>query len=109
VIYVVLFIAGMTRSMNFTSMATLAFADVPADMRPGATTLTSMAQQAANAAGVAGAALSLGLFQAARHSDTLSLADFQDSFYVAAVLMGIAVIWSLRLARDAGAELAVRH
>jgi MFS family permease len=107
-IYAVLFVAGMTRSMNFTSMATLAFADVPADIRPGATTLTSMAQQAANAVAVAGAALALGLFQAARHGEALSLADFQDSFFVAAALMGIAVIWSLRLARDAGAELAVR-
>ena len=29
VIYTVLFVAGMARSMNFTSMATLAFADVP--------------------------------------------------------------------------------
>ena len=104
----VLFVAGMTRSMNFTSMATLAFADVPADMRAGATTLTSMAQQASNAAGVAGAAIALGLFQAARHRDALSLADFQDSFFVAAALMAVAVLWSLRLERDAGAELALR-
>src|SRR4029077_14157541 len=33
VVYVVLLVAGMTRSMNFTSMSTLAFADVPGEMR----------------------------------------------------------------------------
>jgi MFS family permease len=36
VVYAVLFVAGMTRSMNFTSMNTLAFADVPAACNPGA-------------------------------------------------------------------------
>jgi EmrB/QacA subfamily drug resistance transporter len=108
IIYAVLFIAGMTRSMNFTSMASLAFADVPVERRAGATTLASMAQQAANVAGVAGAALALGSFQAERGGDALSLADFQHSFFVAAVLMGFAVLWSLRLERDAGAELAAR-
>jgi hypothetical protein len=39
VVYFVLLVAGMTRSMNFTSMSTLAFADVPAQLRAGATTL----------------------------------------------------------------------
>ncbi len=66
VIYGVLFIAGMTRSMNFTSMNTLAFADVPPEMRPGATTLSAMAQQGASALGVAAAAVALGLFQTLR-------------------------------------------
>src|SRR6185436_4898900 len=45
VVYFVLLVAGMTRSMNFTSMSTLAFADVPGELRAGATTLAAMAQQ----------------------------------------------------------------
>jgi EmrB/QacA subfamily drug resistance transporter len=108
VVYSVLFVAGMTRSMNFTSMGTLAFADIPEPMRPGATTLAAMAQQAANAVGVAAAALALGFFQTIRTSTMLALGDFQNTFFVAAGLMLVAVLWSLRLPPDAGAELARR-
>lgn len=104
----VLFAAGMTRSMNFTSMATLAFADVPAQVRPGATTLAAMSQQAASAMGVAAAAVALGLFQTIRAEPTLTLPDFQDALFVSAGLMAAAVLWSLRLPPDAGAELSRR-
>lgn len=108
VVYSVLFMAGMTRSMNFTSTGTLAFADIPEPMRPGATTLAAMAQQAANAVGVAAAALALGFFQTIRTGTKLALGDFQNTFFVAAGLMLVAVLWSLRLPPDAGAELARR-
>jgi EmrB/QacA subfamily drug resistance transporter len=106
VIYGVLFAAGMTRSMNFTSMSTLAFADVSATMRPGATTLAAMAQQAAGAVGVALASLALGVFQTIRSGAHLALSDFQHAFLAAAFLMAIAVLWAGRLPPDAGAELS---
>ena len=108
VVYGVLFAAGMTRSMNFTSMSTLAFADVPAQLQARASTLAAMAQQAANAVGVAVAALALGLFQTIRAGAQLALGDFQNALFVAAGLMAVAVLWSLRLAPDAGAELSRR-
>jgi EmrB/QacA subfamily drug resistance transporter len=91
IIYAVLFVAGMARSMNFTAMATLAFADVPQPMRAGATTLSAMAQQASNAVGVAAAALLLALFQASRGGPHLDLGDFQKAFFAAAALMAIGV------------------
>jgi hypothetical protein len=105
VICVVLFVAGMTRSMHFTSMATLAFADVDAARRPGATTLAAMAQQVAGAIGVAVAALALGLFQTLRGGQQLALGDFQRALFAASVLMAIGVLWSQRLPRNAGAGL----
>jgi len=108
VVYGVLFVAGMTRSMNFTSMSTLAFADVPERLRAGATTLAAMAQQGANAIGVAAAALALGLFQTIRKDAALALGDFQDALLVAAMLMAISVLWSVRLPHDAGSELSQR-
>jgi len=106
VIYAVLFVAGMTRSMNFTCMATLAFADVPASMRASATTLSAMSQQASNAFGVAAAALALGFFQALRASDQLSLGDFQAALFASAALMAIAIAWTWRMPADAGAQLS---
>jgi len=106
VVYFVLLVAGMTRSMNFTSMSTLAFADVPAPLRAGATTLAAMSQQAASTMGVAAAALALGVFQATHGGTELVARDFRFAFFAASALMALATLWSLRLRRDAGAELA---
>jgi EmrB/QacA subfamily drug resistance transporter len=107
-VYVELFVAGMTRSMNFTSMSTLAFADVPENIRAGASTLAAMTQQAAGALGVAVAAVALELFQTARSGTQLSLVDFQYALFASALLMAIAVLSSGRLPSDAGAELSGR-
>jgi MFS family permease len=106
IVYFVLLVAGMTRSMNFTSMSTLAFADVPPPLRAGATTLAAMSQQAASTMGVAAAALALGLFQATHGATELVARDFRYAFFAASALMGLATLWSLRLRPDAGAELA---
>jgi len=109
VVYAVLFVAGMTRSMHFTSMNTLSFADVPPRVQPGATTLSVMAQQVAGVLGVAVAALALGLLQTIRVEEKLELADFQNALFAAGGLMAVAVIWLLRLPTDAGAELSRRR
>ena len=106
VVYGVLFAAGMTRSMHFTSVNTLAFADISSAARAGATTLAAMAQQAAGALGVALAALALSVFQAIEGGPLLTLADFQRALFASAGLMAVAVVWMLRLPANAGAELA---
>ncbi len=101
-----LFVAGMTRSMHFTSTSTLAFADVPDGERPGASTLAAMAQQFASVLGVAVAAFALGASQSIGGGAPLALVDFQRSLFAAAALMAIAVVWISRLPRDAGIELS---
>ena len=106
VAWVILFVSGMTRSMHFTSTATLAFADVADKDRPGASTLAAMAQQFASVFGVAIAAFSLGVSQALRGGAPLALADFQIGLFVAAGLMAVAVAWMATLPRDAGIELS---
>jgi EmrB/QacA subfamily drug resistance transporter len=106
VTYVVLFVSGMTRSMNFTSTSTLAFADVSDRDRPGASTLAAMAQQFASVFGVAAAAFSLGLSQTLRGDAPLALEDFHYGLFAAAAVMAIAVAWMSRLPDDAGIELS---
>jgi len=103
---IVLFVAGMTRSMHFTSTSTLAFADVPDKDRPGASTLAAMTQQFASVLGVAVAAFTLGLSQSLGGGAPLSLEDFHRTLFAAAGLMAIAVAWLSRLPRDAGIELS---
>jgi EmrB/QacA subfamily drug resistance transporter len=101
-----LFLAGMSRSMNFTSTNTLAFADIPEALRASATTLAAIAQQAASAIAVAAATVALGLFQFQRGGSQLVFEDFQRAFFVAAGLMGVSVLWSMRLDKSAGADLS---
>ena len=49
--------------------------------------------------------LALGFFQALRGGQQLALGDFQRALFAASVLMAVAVIWSQRLPRNAGAGL----
>lgn len=105
-IVALLFIAGATRSMQFTALATLAFADVDADRRSSATTISSMSQQLSMVFGVAVAAGCLNLFQMWRGAPALGLADFHGALLVMGALVGVASLYFLVLTRDAGAELS---
>ncbi|MDR3221725.1 MAG: MFS transporter [Candidatus Accumulibacter sp.] len=105
-IYAVLLIAGMTRSMNFTTINTLAFADVNAEQRAGASALATMFQQVAMTLGVAFAAFALGASQTLRAAASLELADFRNVWFAVAVLMGLAAAGALRLDPAAGAAIS---
>ena len=106
VIIAVLLVAGATRSMQFTALATLAFADVDADRRSSATTITSMSQQLSMVFGVAVAAGCLTLLQMSRGAPTLGLADFHAVLMLMGALIGLASLYFLALKPDAGAEVS---
>jgi EmrB/QacA subfamily drug resistance transporter len=96
--------AGMTRSMQFTALNTMAFADIAPAARAGATTMAAVSQQIGAALGVAWATLALAAHQRLGGGRPLQAADFQFAFLACAVLMAVSALWSLRLRRDAGAE-----
>lgn len=106
VIVTILIIAGATRSMQFTALATLAFADVDADRRSSATTISSMSQQLSMVFGVAIAAGCLNLVQMSRGAPSLGLIDFAVSLVVMGVLVLVASLQFLFLHRAAGAEVS---
>lgn len=101
-----LFVAGLTRSMQFTALATLAFADVDSDKRSSASTLSSMFQQIAMVFGVALAAAILNLSQVVRAAPALALDDFRNAFIAIGGLCLAASLQLLLLPRDAGAEVS---
>jgi len=108
-IYSVLFATGMSRSMNFTSLTTLAFADISAEQRSGASALTTMLQQLAMSMGVAFAAFALNVSQTLRGAPTLELSDFRYAWFAIAGLMALALAGSLRLDHNAGAAISSRR
>jgi EmrB/QacA subfamily drug resistance transporter len=108
VIFVALLAGGFFRSLQMTSINTLSYADVPPAMLSRATSLTSMAQQLSQTAGVASGALLLQLLLTLRGETTLSAADFYPAFMGVAMISMASVPFFLRMSPDAGAEVSGR-
>jgi len=104
VVALLLFVSGTMRSMQFTALNTLAFADVSEDRMSGANTLFNMAQQMAMGMGIALGAVALriaGLFQS-NASGTIPLTNFHIAFAIVGVIALIAILDVLGLAPSAG-------
>ncbi|RUV47671.1 DHA2 family efflux MFS transporter permease subunit [Mesorhizobium sp. M7A.F.Ca.MR.228.00.0.0] len=99
-------IAGLSRSMQFTALNTLAFADIDAAQRSSAATLSSMLQQVAMLFGVAVAAAILNLSQIARDRPELDLVDFRIAFLAIGAIGLVAALRFLVLPPGAGAEVS---
>ncbi len=100
----ILFLGGMARSMQFTALNTLGFADVPQEGMSAASTLSSTVGGLTFGIGIAFAAVALrlaGHLHRTVGSDP-SLSDFRLALLFVAVL-ALASLWdTFRLPRDAG-------
>ncbi|MBB6412159.1 DHA2 family efflux MFS transporter permease subunit [Mesorhizobium sangaii] len=105
-VIVLMLIAGLSRSMQFTALNTLAFADIDAAQRSSAATLSSMLQQVAMLFGVAVAAVILNLSQIARDRPALDLVDFRIAFLAIGAIGLVAALRFLALPPGAGAEVS---
>ena len=108
VIFLALLAGGFFRSLQMTSINTLSYADVPPAMLSRATSLTSMAQQLSQTAGVATAALMLHTVLTWR-GGTLVATDFYPVFVGVAMISLLSVPFFLRMSPDAGAEVSGRQ
>lgn len=101
VVDAVVFVAGAARSIEFTGINTLTFADIGPHERSAASTFFSMMQQVSMALGVAFAAIALHAAHGAGPSG-LTQADFTATFEVTAVVALVGALLMLRLRPDAG-------
>jgi EmrB/QacA subfamily drug resistance transporter len=108
VIFLALLAGGFFRSLQMTGINTLSYADVPPAMLSRATSLTSMAQQLSQTAGVAAGAMLLQVMLALRGGTALTAADFYPAFVGAAVISLLSVTLFFRMSPDAGAEVSGR-
>ena len=108
VIFLALLIGGFFRSLQMTSINTLGYADVPPAMLSRATSLSSMAQQLSQTAGVATAALLLHTALTLRGGTALAAPDFYPVFMAVAMISLLSVPFFLKMAPDAGAEVSGR-
>jgi MFS family permease len=105
-IHALLFLAGLSRSMEFTALNTLAFADIGPAQRSSASTLSSMLQQVSMLLGVAVAAAVLNIGSALRGADNPVLADFHWAFVVVGAIGVVSSLRFLQLPAEAGAEVS---
>src|SRR5271169_650237 len=100
---------GFFRSLQFTSLGTLAYADVPNRLMSSASTLSSMAQQLFLSLGVALGAILLHMSLAASGSSHLSTHDFTPAFIVMGLLALASSLLFLPLEYHAGDEVSGRQ
>jgi MFS family permease len=101
----ILFLTGLTRSMQFTALNTLGIADITPAQKSSGNTLYSMLLQVSFAAGVAMAALVLQKSAWLAGHSPPALSDFRIAFAVAGLAAIASALFYLRLPRNAGAEL----
>ena len=104
----VLIVGGFFRSLEFTSLNTIAYAEVDNRRMSRATSLVAVAQQVSISVGVAIGALAVDLTLWARGHATITAADFQPAYLTIAVIAACGFFIFARLPADAGAELARR-
>ncbi|HLI10968.1 MAG TPA: MFS transporter [Alphaproteobacteria bacterium] len=108
VIFALLLLGGFFRSLQYTSLNTLAFADIVPQKMSGATSVSSMMQQLSNGLGVALGAILLHVLLVLRgaEGEALSAADLRFAFLIVGLLSLTSLLFFRRLAADAGAEVS---
>jgi EmrB/QacA subfamily drug resistance transporter len=101
-----LLVSGFFRSLEFTCVNTLAFADVSEADMSQATSFSSTAQQLALSVGVGIASQVLNLSLSLRHGNSLAVPDFTAAFCVVGLLSLSSLLSFIRLQPDAGANVS---
>ncbi|MEM8664658.1 MAG: MFS transporter [Pseudomonadota bacterium] len=104
----ILVVGGFFRSLQFTCLNSMGYAEVSQDRMSLATSLFSVAQQVSLAIGVAIGAAVVELQRAARTGDEIFATDFVAAFLTVSVVSLFSLIFYARLHEDAGAEMAQR-
>ncbi len=105
---VILLSGGFFRSLQFTSINTLAYAEIEPQLMSRATTLVSVAQQLSLSTGVAVGALVVETTLRLQHGTIMGAWDFPPAFLAVGALSASAAFVFARLPPDAGAELSGR-
>ena len=107
-IMIILVVGGFFRSLQFTAINTVAYAEVEPGQMSRATTLVSVNQQLAISAGVAVGAFCVESTMLWRGMTELSAADFGPAFYVVAVFAAVSSWFFWQMPDDAGHEISGR-
>lgn len=112
VIMLVLYLGGVFRSIQFTAISTLAFADVPSPQMSYANTLFSTATQLAVGLGITLGAIGIRIgevFSGMLGMATLPGISFRLAFVAIALVCLLGMVDTLRLVKDAGSAVSKKQ
>jgi MFS family permease len=105
-IFLVLLAGGFFRSLVFTSLNALSYADIDPPRMSRATSLASVSQQTSGAVGVALAAICVETIQLGFGDSELQARDLSLAFVLVAIVSSLSVIVFAHLKPDAGAAVS---
>jgi len=108
-ILLALLLGGFFRSLQFTCLNTLAFADLPQQRMSRASSLSSISQQLSRSFGVGLAAILVQFARTEHGSAALAPADILPAFAVIGAASMLSLLFFLPLANDAGDAISGRH
>ncbi len=105
----VLLVGGFFRSLQYTSLNTIAYADIDPRYMSRATSLVAVAQQLSLSVSVALGASLVELTFAWRGADKITAADFQPAWIIVSLISAMTAFIFWRMPPDAGAEVSRRQ
>ena len=105
----IVLVGGCIRSLQFTSLNAIAYADIDKRALSQATSISSVAQQLAIGMGVTVGGLALQASNTAQGHATIVGADFWPAFLCIGAISALSIPFAIRLPKDAGAELSGRQ
>ena len=108
-IMIILVVGGFFRSLQFTAINTLAYAEVEPAQMSRATTLVSVNQQLAISAGVALGAFSVESTMLVHHVHGTERRGFRAGFLVVAVISAMSAYFFFKMPADAGHQVSGRR
>jgi EmrB/QacA subfamily drug resistance transporter len=108
VLLAALFVGGFFRSLQFTALNALAYADVSDSDVSKATSFSAVVQQLSLSSGVAIAAAVVEETRRLSPSGEITFGDFPPAFFVVGAITAASALIFRRLSPDAGASLAAR-
>ena len=106
VVVAVLILSGCLRSLQFTSLGAISFAEITRQTMSQASSVSSMAQRLAQSMGVAVGAYALQISSDLQGHSAIVASDFWPAFLAMSLLAAASLFWNLFLPPDAGAEIS---
>jgi EmrB/QacA subfamily drug resistance transporter len=107
-IYMILLTGGFFRSLQFTALNGLSFADIEHPQMSRASTMSAMGQRLAQSIGIGFAATLLRLFQSHDKGHHLTTADIAPAFWIIGAVAMVSGLFFVVMPKDAGASLQGR-
>jgi hypothetical protein len=108
IIIAILMTGGFFRSLQFTSINAIAYAEVPPERMSKATSLAAVGQQMGLATGVAVGAFAVEMAVQVTGASEITAIHFTGAFLAIAAISAASAMVFARLPADAGAEMADR-